>query len=1268
MINSRLILTLLIYLLTSYYNYSQTDKELFQINWLDNKKLIQDLGAENPTPLYHLYFEGAVFNKHKNLLPVFSKLLPLKKGHEAKVTNKKFKILSSKELSNVIDLEKIPERITANSVLRYSRKKPFLNISFIPLRRNPQTKKIEKLVSFNVEFIKTSANLKTAKSTKKRFTNNSVLSSGNWVKIKISKTGIYRLSFDQLQALGISSPNNLRIFGNGGGMLPEYNNIESFDDLVENQILIRDNYVYFYGVGPINWSYNETDQFFYHKRNIYTDYAYYYLSDDYNSNQDNIIKNDNQPSSAPTHIVTEYTQLNFHELDTLNLIGSGKLWVGEHFDFEREYNFSLNSPKLVEGSTIKAYVSLVARSPVSSNFNIKLNNTSFETIFPSVSMRYDATFAIQKKEFYQATPSNSDKIDLKITYNKSSASSEGWLDFICLNSTNQLSYSEKQLQFRTPNTVGTGNISRFRINNASNSVIIWDVSNPYKPLNLNTNSSGNILEFIAASDSLREFIAFSTNDALSPIIEANDLGKVENQNLHGVNRADLIIICHPKFIDQANELKRIHENEDNISAALFTTEQVFNEFSSGIPDVSAIRNFLKMLYDRADTEEELPKYLCLFGDGSYNNKHNFDSNTNYIPTYQSDNSLSPTESFVTDDYFGLLDDNEGAYNGLVDIGIGRIPVKTIEEAESAIQKIKKYKSIKSYTNWRNRICFVADDEDGNMHQRQSNDLSKIVKNNHPEFNIEKIFIDAYQQESSSAGQRYPDVNQNIDNIINKGVLLWNYTGHGGESGLAEERILSIEQINKWSNNYKLPVFMTATCEFSRFDNYKKVTAGEHVFLHPNGGAIAMFTTTRLVYSTPNYALNTNFYNYVFKRNPATNTKYRLGDIMRLTKNATGSDINKRNFALLGDPALELAYAPFNIKTTTINNHASSITDTIKALDKITIKGEITDLNGNKLQQYNGIIYPAIYDKEQEVKTLNNDGDGIFSYSVRNNILYKGKASVKNGSFSFSFITPKDIKYNIDTGKISYYSSNEVLNNDAKGSFKNILIGGTGSNMAKDTKGPNIQLYLNDLNFVSGGITNEKPKLLANLNDESGINTTGNGIGHDIVVTIDDNPGLKFTLNDYYESNIDDFTSGQVNYTFPKLEPGEHKLHLKVWDVYNNSSEDSLFFNVVDSEKLKINHVLNYPNPFSTNTSFFFEHNRPNIPLEVIVHIFTVSGKIIKTIHSSILNNGFRSEGIPWDGRDDFGHKIGRGVYFYKISVKTDTGEKAEKLQKLLILN
>jgi hypothetical protein len=533
-------------------------------------------------------------------------------------------------------------------------------------------------------------------------------------------------------------------------------------------------------------------------------------------------------------------------------------------------------------------------------------------------------------------------------------------------------------------------------------------------------------------------------------------------------------------------------------------------------------------------------------------------------------------------------------------------------------------------------------------------------------NCDKLYCDAYTQVTSAGGERYPDIFNAITDRVERGALVVNYVGHGGEVGLAEERIVTVPQIQSWSNINKLNLFVSATCEFTKYDDPKRVSAGEYVSLNAVGGAIALMTTSRSVFFGVNTVTGLQFYEHVFTRD-SNNEPLAFGEIMRLTKNGSGSSDNKRSFTLIGDPALKIALPRLKVVTDSVNglNPVVEI-DTIRALSKVTIKGHLEDFNGNLLSNFNGIVTPSIFDKPKDLSTLGQNVDSpIIDFELQKNIVYKGKATVTNGNFSFSFIVPKDINFSFGNGKISYYANGSQT--DASGSDDRFIIGGIDENGITDTQGPDISLYINDKNFVNGGITDETPTLLAELFDENGINTVGNGIGHDLTVILDDNTSEPIVLNDYYTAVLDSYQSGEVNYRFPALEKGKHKLTVKVWDVNNNSSEKSIDFIVQEKAEMALDHVLNYPNPFTTKTQFYFEHNQVCSQLETQIQIFTVSGRLVRTLNQIVNTEGFRSQGIEWDGRDDFGDQLAKGVYVYTLRVNSPDGTNAEKTEKLVLL-
>ncbi|MFO0494086.1 MAG: type IX secretion system sortase PorU, partial [Flavobacteriia bacterium] len=717
-------------------------------------------------------------------------------------------------------------------------------------------------------------------------------------------------------------------------------------------------------------------------------------------------------------------------------------------------------------------------------------------------------------------------------------------------------------------------------------------------------------------------------------------------------------------------------------------DQVYNEFSSGMLDPTAIRMFAKMFYDRSVSSGTPPKYLLLFGDGTYDPKDRVSNNNNYVPTYQVLDGENHISALVTDDYYGMLDNNEAITpTDLLDIGVGRLLISDTKTAKEQVDKIEHYMKNGSsiYSNsansgqcnaqgasstfgdWRLNYVQIADDEEGGYFVVQDTEPQyDYVKANHRDMNCDKLYCDAYTQVTTAGGERYPDIFNAITDRVERGALVVNYVGHGGEVGLAEERVVTVPQIQSWSNINKLNLFVSATCEFTKYDDPARLSAGEYVSLNAVGGAIALMTTSRSVFFGVNTVTGLQFYEHVFTRD-SNNEPLAFGEIMRLTKNGSGSSDNKRSFTLIGDPALKIALPRLRVVTDTINGLSPvAEIDTIRALSKVTIKGHLEDFNGNLLSNFNGIVTPSILDKPKNLSTLGQNADSpVIDFELQKNIVYKGKATVTNGNFAFSFIVPKDINFSYSNGKISYYASD--IQTDASGSDDRLIIGGIDPNGITDTQGPDISLYINDKNFVSGGITDETPQLLAELFDENGINTVGNGIGHDLTVILDDNTANPIVLNDYYSAALDSYQSGEVNYSFPTLEKGKHKLTVKVWDVNNNSSEKSIDFIVQEKAEMALDHVLNYPNPFTTKTQFYFEHNQVCSQLETQIQIFTVSGRLVRTLNQIVNTEGFRSQGIDWDGRDDFGDQLAKGVYVYTLKVNSPDGTKAEKTEKLVLL-
>jgi hypothetical protein len=1112
---------------------------------------------------------------------------------------------------------------------------------------------------------------------------NSVLASGNWYKIAVTAAGVYKIDLPFLASLGINTSNlpsgSIRLFGNGGGMLPEANNISRFDDLQENAIMVVDggdgvlngsDYILFYSNGADQWVTDSVNKKFSHKKNLYSDKAYYYLSIGGNGKRISTPQNNLVPNVAVTSFNTRF----FHELDTINFLSSGKEWYGEEFSNSPGHSlsrsFSISIPNLQTSSPVTVVTDCLARSVTTgSRFNISINNQIIQqvTVPPVTGGQYDPV----AEETQAAANANVSQADLLIAYNylPGSFNSQGWLNWFELLGRSDLSMNNvDQLLFRDWNSVGN-NAAEFDVANANATTQVWDISDPLNPLQMKISFQGTNCKFVNSSTSLREYIAFNSSNFLKPVAA----GSISNQDLHGSSPSDLIIVTTSSLLPQAQRIGQFHQTKNNLRFVVVTTDQVFNEFSSGIPDPSAIRDFVKMFYDRsANNPSNKPKYLLLFGDASFDYKDRLKNNTNLVPAYENGNSLDPLNTYTSDDFFGFLDDNEDVNSSIIinqlDIGIGRIPANNIDAAKNYVDKVESYSAKESLGPWRNDQLFIADDEDFNLHLQDAETLTATSQTVAPVFDITKVYLDAYKQESGAGGSSYPQANQAINNQVYNGTVIWNYSGHGGSNRLAEETIVDQDIVNSWNNPNKLPLFITATCDFAPYDNPTINSLGENILVRPKTGGIALMTTTRVVFSFSNRIINNNYLQFALQ--PDSNGVYKsLGESIKVAKNYTyqtsGDVANNRKFTLLGDPALTIAYPTLKIRATKVNGIPASQVDTIKATDKVTMEGEMTDLHGNALTGFSGTVYPTIFDKPQTINTLGNDPTSqVVSFTTQNNILYKGKASISNGKFSFTFKVPKDINYQYGNGKLSLYADNGV--NDGNGYFTNFIVGGIGNNSSGDNQGPVIKAYLNDENFVSGSITNENPILIVKLSDSSGINTAGTGIGHDIVATLDNDNRQYFVLNNFYEADLNSYQQGTVHFQLPTLPAGMHSLKIKAWDVLDNSSEYILEFNIVKDQELVLEHVLNYPNPFTTKTQFWFEHNRPEQNLQVKIQVFTVTGKVVKTIKQTINDAGNRSSEVNWDGRDDFGAKLGRGVYLYRLTVISPEGRKKEKVEKLVI--
>lgn len=1076
----------------------------------------------------------------------------------------------------------------------------------------------------------------------------SVLKTGKWIKIKTKDKGFYKITYDQIKQWGFANPDQVSMYGTGGYMLPVFNKDTRFDDLESYPVLKEKDSagkdcLFFYSTGNISVTEDAKTGVLSHKQNYYATETYFFLSD---QGSVKTIGKSAEITETAGRTVNAFSNYAYYENEARNLIASGSQWFGEEFNAGQlqTFNLTLDNPDL--SKSVQLVVAAAARSSASSSMNVNVNGKSLADIsFLALDVTDPTGYFANEQISAVSGLISSNALQIKLGYSAANNSSNAWLNYISVNYQSSLKMIGDVYSFRGRGVSGTTTTSEFVLNGASAATKIIDVTDINNSVEMPATYNNGQLSFKSKSAETREYVALNLTGSIpaAEFVEA-----VDNQNLHGEDLAQMIIVANKKLLTSANELAEFHRTNDGMSVQVLTPEVIYNEFSGGLPDPAGLRNYFRMCYDKGkQTGVNTLKYVLLMGDGSYDNRNILQKSHNLIPTYQSEISLSPTESFVTDDFYGFLDENEGDSQGILDLGIGRISAGNADDAGYVIDKIKHYYEKESLGNWRNVVTFIADDEDYNTHMNQAESLATLVNKTYPGFSTDKIYLDAYKQISTSGGEKYPDVSAAISNRVKQGTLVMNYTGHANEKYLADENVLDISTINSWSNYSRLPIFVTATCEFSRFDS-DDTSAGEYILFNPKGGGVGLFSTTRLVYSGANFVLNTEFFKHIFEKDEQ-GKNLRLGDVMRKAKADANTGINQLNFTLLADPAMRLANPEYQVKTMSIDGKdVGTQTDTIRTLSVVTVKGYIADINGAKLTTFNGEIIPVVYDKAQQVETLGNGGQTPMSYNVQNNVIYKGLASVKNGEFEFSFFVPKDISYKLGKGKILYYAYNETV--DAQGYFDQFYIGGVSNNTISDNKGPDVELFLNSESFKDGDQVSASSVLIANISDDTGINTSGTGIGHDITAILDDDYSNIMVLNDYFQADKDLYTSGTIVFPLTDLAEGEHVLRLKVWDVLNNSTEVEVRFVVKDD--FRIENVSCYPNPMQGQTKFIFTHNQPDESFDVTLDVYQSSGAQVDSYQVRVGSAGTKSLPFEWIPADHL-VKMKPGVYVYRLTVTTD---------------
>jgi hypothetical protein len=1144
---------------------------------------------------------------------------------------------------------------------------------------------------------------------------NSALSTGQIFRLSITEPGVYRINRALLTALGLNpdaiDPNSIEILGNGGKPLPALNALSRISDVAaipaqrmgggDGNFGSADE-ILFYANGPSGWNY--VDGSFEHFVHPYSNDNAVFMK----VGAAAITELEMRPLTASSagQVFQTTTGRMFVDLEERvwsREHGSGSDWMSNTIRSGGSRSILTNTvlPGLLAGVVNYEARVAIASNPratvamISSGTTLAQRTASLTTTQRSE----DPTASISVFSFDQ-TVAAAQPLNLTMQLLNQSNEPEASLDWLRVTYSQDLVKSTGPLFFTT--RPGVTSDQTYQLRGFASTPTIWDITEgrlawSHEP----AVSSGTISVRISASDSFlrpRDLVAFLPTDVKS--LTASQASPVSNQDLHGVTGfPELVIVAPTGFLPAAERLAS-HRRAQNMEVAVVTQTQVFNEFSGGVPDMRAVRDYMRFLYTRAPADR-LPKYLLLLGDGHYDFRgiSGFQQAlSNQIFPYETDESVYTDGTFTSDDYFGLLDVNEGVWrytsfteisSERVDIGIGRFPVQNLAEAEMMVDKVISYEDPSTFGSWRSRYTAIADDgptglsgvqNDNDLHLTNVDQVVELVAQTlYPEINLHKIYAETYQRVFLN-GFRIPEAKKEISAAINRGSLVVNYSGHGGPNGLAQEEIFTKDDALALTNKDKLAVFITATCSFGWWDLEEFQSGAEALLLNPNGGAVAMLTTVRLVYTsggttTLNAGLNREINKAMFELDEDGRPR-RLGDILALTKNTeVGLQGNSRKFNLLGDPSMRIGLPEHNAVVERLNSvPLQSAVGQMKALELVKIEGEIRNHSGGTNTAFNGNVDVTVYDAERQVPILVRYWGPNDSFRQREELLWRGQVKAVNGKYEAVFVVPKDISYSNEPGRISVYASD--VNAHAIGYSENFIVGGTTSNLPNDTAGPDLRVFINDSTFVSGQTVTGNAELLVRLFDESGINTVGTGVGHEMLMTLDGADTSAEDIGSGFVAEPNSYQRGTVRWPLPELSPGRHTLSVRAWDVLNNSSTAEISFNVANDEVLNVLNVYNYPNPMNRETRFVFEHNQPpGTSAEVEIRIYTLSGRPIRTITSDeALPGGILTSGslqVFWDGKDDDFDRPATGIYLYRLRVVTNgsNGERhvSEHVDKLAII-
>ena len=1106
---------------------------------------------------------------------------------------------------------------------------------------------------------------------KSYYAETSKLASGKWVKIAVMESGIYQITADDIRNWGLGTDlSQIHVFGYGGAPLSETMIGENYaDDLPQMPVVRSADRILFYAQGPTTWRYRNTQITHQQVQHPYAISGSYFVTNDSRFSDVEIPRADNSPSGE---VRTTYVERLYHEQEIINPLETGRHFLGESFLSNKSQTFKFSLDGLVPGTDVKVLAVFAAEDKnsdgtVSHSYNgTKLPVTNSDII--SAASDYYNTSTSTKSFKLDGTTD----LDYSLSYTSSAACKMARLDYIAVNYQRTLAMKDGRLLFCL-NDASTN--SQYRMSGVTGTTRVWDVTKPYAPLQLNTATEEGHLTFSPASKGRVELVAFDESAVYS---HPEYLGDVANQDIHGQPVPDMIILAPSAYLEQARRVAQMHEKVDGFRVLVLDHEKVFNEFSSGTQDAMAYRRLCKMFFDRGVSEDgHRLGYLLLFGNGNYDNRLiGTDANTLNYPrllTWQSEVSKNDN-SITTDDYFGILDDeSELGNNEKMDISVGRMIVKSVAEARDAVNKLIKYVTKPNYGAWKNQVLMVADDENNGVHMEQSNNMIALARShggNDMVYNY--VYIDAFNAVSAGGARTYPDAKTKMFTTLKEGALWWNYIGHASTQNWTAEGLLMRSDVETELYYRHIPVLYGATCEFCCFDN-SVLSSGEHIFLNPNGGAVAVICPARKAYISYNGDLSNAVACYVFQRDEQ-GRQQRIGDIMRLAKNSIiSSTDNKRRYFVFGDPAMRLAYPSYSVQVDAINGQPVDSTNmpVFKAREQVEFTGKILDLNGEPATGFNGAIVSTLFGPEQSITTHGYGPEGSpVDYEDRPNRLAINVDTVMAGQFKVRVVIPSEVSNEYDNYRPSLinlyaYDSRDTI--EAMGSNSDFYIYGYEDELVTDTIGPRIiTMCLNDDGFVDGGEVNESPLFLATVSDESGVNFSSAGIGHSMTLTLDGTNSFNDLVSYYTPMFAQEGTMGSISYQLNDLAPGPHTLRLRVWDVYNNVSDKTINFNVVKGLAPEIADVYCASNPAVVETSFYVKHNRPDAVVSVTIEVYDLMGRRVWSTTQSGRSDMYTSIPVTWDLIDVAGRRVPRGIYVYRATISTDGIKEATKAKKLAV--